>query len=167
MKQLQHIIMAITASIFLLGCNSDDDNAQSPEALLSFETLAASDIAAMENTMASLTLNGTNDTGVLWDDGKVLLYKTSDGRLGKLRVLNLGLSNAQLTIEAVTYNTDGNIHRSTDSLEIQGNDEFDLDEMVLGWSVSPNDFLWERVTELQTRISPLNEFIFVEWEAVN
>ena len=166
MKQLQYILLSIIVLAVFTSCSSDDD-AQNPEVPLSFETLTRDDITALESSMASVMLNGTNDTGILWEDGKILLYRTSDGRLGKLRVLDLSFPSVLLSIEAITYNSDGSMYSSTNRLEIQGNDECDLDAMTTRPTLNQNEFVWERVTELQTRISPLTDFIFVEWEAQN
>ena len=164
MKQLQCMLLSMVVLLVFTACSSDDD-AQSPEAPLTFETLTMADIAALEEDMGVFSQNGTNDGGILWESGKVLLYKTSDDRFGKLKVLNISsFGGFTLTITAITYNEDGSIYNSDDFLQISGNSMCDLDDMNPPIISSPFDFRWHRVTESTTRIESQNEALFVEWD---
>lgn len=162
MNTLLKIIMLLLI-ITSYSCSTDD--AQSTAMPLSFETLTRADIAALEDDMSVFSLNGTNDSGILWESGKVLLYKTSDGRFGKLEILNISsTTNFTLTISAVTYNDDGSIYNSNEFIQIPGTFQCDLDEMTTIESTSPFDFFWRRVSELLTRLESQNESLFVEWD---
>lgn len=161
MKQLQLILLSITILVVCTACSKDDDP-QIPEAPLSFETITRTDIAELEEDMSVFSLNGTNDSGILWESGKVILYKTSEGRFGKLKVLNIS-TGFTLTINAITYNEDGSTYNSDDFLQVSGNSMSDLDEMATIETSSPFDFHWQRVSELVTRMDSQNGSVFMEW----
>ena len=164
MKTLKTILLAFTFLGIAIGCSSDDDSS-TPPAGPTFEQLTQADIEALESRMSDAILNASNDTGVLWETGKILLYKTNEGRFGKLKVLNIDPSdNYRLTIEVVTYATDGLIYNSASFFEVPGTFVADLDEIVLSPAEDDEDFWWRRIDETLTRMTPRNTFIFVEYD---
>ena len=155
-------IIALSLIFAITGCSSDDDKGTT-ETVKTFEELTQADIEALESTMSDAILNASNDTGVLWENGKVLLYKTNLGRFGKMKVLNIDPSdNYKLTIEVVTYATDGMIYSSDTIFEVPGTWVPDLDEIVLDGADDDQDFHWSRFSTT-TRIAPRNGFVFVEY----
>ena len=156
-------IIALLLIFVITGCSSDDDKGTT-ETVKTFEELTQTDIEALESTMSDAILNASNDTGVLWENGKVLLYKTNLGRFGKMKVLNIDPSdNYKLTIEVVTYATDGMIYSSDTFFEVPGTFVVDMDEIVLTSDPDNSDFWWNRAGGDLTRMETRNDFVFVEY----
>lgn len=77
--------------------------------------------------------------------GTILIYQTDEGRYGKMKVLNYGYN---LSIQWVTYNTNGSIFRAGDDLLIKGTWTYDMDYGTESKnSKSSPDFWWEQVDE--------------------
>lgn len=162
MKKLINKTIALLVLLILVSCNSDDDG-ETIETLKTFDQLTKNDIEALETTMSDADLNAANETGVLWENGKILLYKTNEGRFGKMKVLNIDIEdNYKLTIEVVTFATDGLVYNSNSFFEVPGTWVPDLDEIVLDGADHDQDFHWSRFSTT-TRIAPRNGFVFVEY----
>ncbi|WP_130286565.1 hypothetical protein [Aquimarina brevivitae] len=149
---------------FLISCSSDDDGnvTQTPQ---SFEEITAEYISSLEAVMGDGVITATNDAGLVWTSGTIVLYKTDSGRFGKFKVLNIDPSdNYSMVIEAETYNEDGTRYTFDEFLEIRGTFFLDLDEMTIGEnSLEPNDFWWFRPDATTTLLDPLNGAVFTEW----
>lgn len=100
-------------------------------------------------------INGSNNNANRLPSGTLVFYKTGEGRLGKLEVLEHGTN---LRLRCVTYNDNGSIYRQNDNLTVRGTWTCDLDsgtEATVG-----TDFHWQRSTATETYLSPLNKAIF-------
>lgn len=118
-------------------------------------------IQSYSNKMASLHINGSNNSLNNLKKGTNILYKTSSGRFGKMKILNY---DSNIKIQATTYNRNGSIYKSTNSLTITANFSYDLDELKKPNTQKPNtqqDFLWEQTTKTERYLKPRNDAIFI------
>ena len=91
--------------------------------------------------------------------GTVLLYVTSDGRFGKVKVVEYGYN---LTLKWVTYRPDGSVFSKGDKLVVRGTWTCDLDHGTEGRrGRSRPDFWWEQVDRVKRRWVPQNGARFV------
>jgi uncharacterized protein (DUF427 family) len=108
-------------------------------ATLSFDALTRSSIAAL--TIQDSVIDGSDSSINQIPTGAVLVYKTTSGLLGKLKVLSYGYN---LALKIVTYNADGSVAAGADSTIIRGTFFCNLDsakEVSAG-----GDFFWRQKT---------------------
>lgn len=112
---------------------------------ITFETI-------MDQTLNSEPINADDNDSNLLTPGAIVLYKTNQGRFGKLLIVEYGYN---LTVQYLTYNYDGTIRTSSPDLVIQGTFAVDFD---LGTSepFDSNDIFWEQETEIERQLTPLD-----------
>ncbi len=73
----------------------------------------------------------------------IILYKTSLGNYGKLKVISIGnaSTNYLLTCDAITYKSDGTLLKGKTGFTIAKNIYYDFDEQVI--DSSTGDFYWD------------------------
>lgn len=81
----------------------------------------------------------------------ILLYKTNEGRFGKLLVKAYGYN---LTLRWFTFNPNGTLHSKGDNLVIRGTYMCDLDSGRETQSAS--DFWWQQATATERYLNPQN-----------
>jgi hypothetical protein len=118
-------------------------------------------IEAIESYGHMSGANIDSSDGDEFNPGTYFVYKTSQSRLGKFLVENWepgALTNNQLTIAWVTYNTDGSVYSSGSGLIIRGTYSCDLD---LGVETSTDrDFAWVQSTSTTRYLDPTNAATF-------
>lgn len=100
-------------------------------------------------------INGSANSNNQLLPGRILVYQTSDGRSGKLQVVEYGYN---LKIRWITYNFDGSIYSSGENLVIRGTYSCDLD---LGKeSGAKTDFWWAINNDVERFLTPQNNAVF-------
>ena len=103
--------------------------------------------------LSSNHIDGSNNTNNQLSTGSIILYKTSENRYGKFRVVLYGYN---LVIQWVTYNANGTVHSSGNYLTIRGTFNANLD---LGSEANNNnnaDFQWLMHTSILRSLVPIN-----------
>lgn len=134
----------------------------STEIPVDFDDFTLDVITALEDDLSNANIPASSAAGVLVS-GKIILYKTSEGRFGKMEVVNVDIpSNYKVTLNAVTYNlTGGGIYKSNATLEVRGTFLCDLDELAEETAQSEIvDFQWDRDTSTDTYLEPFNSAKF-------
>jgi hypothetical protein len=155
MKKLNTILMAISAAIVIISmssCKKYEDDGIPPT---NFEEITAYDIEQVTGTMSSERILSTDVSGHLLNVGDIIVYETSKDRFGKMQIISINdLNNYLLTVSAVTYKNRGAVYDQDSQLEVRGTWDMDLDKMNEGGS-NP-DFFWERDTDFDTYLTPMN-----------
>ncbi|HLV70203.1 MAG TPA: hypothetical protein VKY34_05810, partial [Xanthomarina sp.] len=160
--QIKYLFLVFSLIIFSSGCSSDDDSSGDLECLncgpTNYDDITRVHIADNESNMSTDSIMATNQNGSLLNSGDVIIYKTNEGRFGKLEVLNIDeTNNYKLAIKAVTFKLDGTVYSQTSFLEIEGTYDCDLDLMDSNPIYQNEDFLWERVTQFDTYLESIND----------
>jgi hypothetical protein len=129
-----------------------------------FSQITRAHIAAKTTEMSDDYFETSNSSGVLWKEGDVYVFTTSEGRLGKFEVQSIKpLENYKLTIHVVIFNEDGSIAKEQTDVVINGTWGCDLDGAQETSSFSIMDFGWSRSTETVTYFSPANGAKFAKY----
>lgn len=164
---------AFTASLLLVGaiftgCEKEiEDNETAPkcESTNNAEISTFSEITYCHISNQQSSLSAANVTAVLLDGTKIMnendvyIYKTSEGRFGKLQVTEIDENNNfSITFNAVTYNIDGSI-RAEKSVMVRGTWTCDLDNLKeIG-----DDFWWERTSDSETILNTDENFTIAKF----
>ena len=159
--------MKLTGLVFVLiafslvSCKKESDKTEE-HSPANYGELTKSDIANVAQSMSNSSIPATDASGHLLDVGDVLVYKTNEGRYGKMEILAIDdATNYQLTVKAVTYDlNDDNSFSASPSLIIRGTWLCDLDTMVETSDGNIADFFWERINATDTKLKPENSAIF-------
>jgi len=135
------------------GSSAPSNNSSSNS---TFDKLDVKTIGAKLESIPNERVQISIPSGVLLDVGTIILYKTSEGNLGKMEFLNIDKNdNYKLTVKYVTYNSDGSVHNQSNHLEIKGTYNCDLDkgntedvssadeDFQLGRTDETNTVLWQ------------------------
>jgi len=160
-------LMKLTGLVFVLiafslvSCKKESDKTEE-HSPANYGELTKADIAKVSQSMSDSSIPATDASGHLLDVGDVLVYKTNEGRYGKMEILAIDdATNYQLTVKAVTYDlNDDNTYSSSPNLVIRGTWICDLDTMVETSDGNIADFHWERINATDTKLRPLNTAIF-------
>ena len=165
MKKLQVFIALVLVTI-ISSC-SKDETATPIAAPTNFDEIKMSHIQAKNSLMTNATLKASDATGIKWENGTVVIFKTNAGLYGKFEVKAIipSSSNYALTIKVVLFNADGTIKSTTNSIIVRGTYKCDLDVPV---EVSANtelqsDFEWARPGQFDTFLVPRNGAIFLKY----
>gem|GEM_PF-2528686 len=119
-------------------------------------------------SLSSDKINGSLSELNRIPDGTILVYKTNEGRYGKLQIRDYGYN---LTLRWKTYNSDGSVHSSGSSLVIRGTYLCDLD---LGEEIDlkeesgvPSDFRWAQDTPEERYLITMNGAEFGIFKSVS
>jgi hypothetical protein len=96
-------------------------------------------------------INGSANTDNQLQTGTVLLYKTNDGRFGKMEILEYGYN---IRFRCQTYAPNGSTFRQNSNLTIRGTWSCDLDKAIE--SNVKSDFLWQQMTSTERQLMPKN-----------
>lgn len=141
MKIYNPLFFSTLLIIVLIGSNL---SAQDVE----FDTIKLEEIKSAH--LSSARINGNNIPA-----STILLYRSSEGRYGKLLIKTHGYN---LTLKWRTFNLDGSLFSKGDNLVIRGTYSCDLD---LGKeSRTSSDFWWQQVTATERYLNPENEAKF-------
>ncbi|MEM3112723.1 MAG: hypothetical protein QXY90_06760 [Candidatus Anstonellales archaeon] len=131
------ILLSFLTLVFL----STQVNAQLPH---QFDTIRLEEIRSAN--LSPARISGTNlpaDT--------ILLYRTNEGRHGKLLIKTYGYN---LIIRWSTFNPNGSLHSKGDNLTIRGTYSCDLDSGKE--TQTSSDFWWEQVSATERYLTPKN-----------
>ena len=163
MKNLMKLtgLVFVLIAISLVSCKKESDKTEE-HSPANYGELTKSDITKVSQSMSDSSIPATDASGHLLDVGDVIVYKTNEGRYGKMEILAIDdATNYQLTIKAVTYNlNDDNTYSASPNLVIRGTWICDLDTMVETSDGSIADFQWERVNPTDSNLNPENTAIF-------
>ncbi|MDZ7317881.1 MAG: hypothetical protein ONB11_01895 [candidate division KSB1 bacterium] len=102
-----------------------------------------------KTSLSSDKINGSNNSQNQLLPGTILVYRTSEGRFGKMQINQYGYD---LHLKWLTYNANGSTYSSGNDLKIRGTWYCDLD---LGReSDSSSDFWWQQVSSVERYLVP-------------
>ncbi len=162
MKKLQFII-ALALVAIISSCSKDE--VTTPIATpKSFDEIKQTDIQAKNSLLSNSDIKASDATGIKWENGTVVIFKTNTGTYGKFEVVNIEKANNYALIVNITlFNSDGTIKSTTNNLLIRGTYQCDLDIPIEGKSGLELDFYWTRPTALETSLSPTNGAKFLKY----
>ncbi len=139
-------------------------NGSSTDEELCFSDITIDEIENLDLTNSSI--NGSNNEDNELNNSAIVVYKTNEGRYGKLIVKEYGYN---LTLKWVTYNQDGSIYSLGENLVIHGTFHGDLDLGVehLSDSQQESDFWWRQVDGTIRDFVPENGALFAVYECTN
>lgn len=143
-------------TLTLIGeINTDSDGVRRvPLVSAKFTVLGIDSISFAEIKSASFSsdrINGSDNESNQILTGTIVLYRTNEGRYGKLLIKTYGYN---LTLRWKTFNPDGSTYSEGDDLVIRGTWLCDLD---LGKeSRASSDFWWRQVTAVERYLVPKN-----------
>lgn len=113
-------------------------------------------------TLEAGNIEVSNSSGVLLENGTTILYATSDGNLGKMKIIDIDKNDSyRLTVKYVTYNGDGSIHSQSDYLEVGGTYTCDLDKGTTKDVINSDEDFWlNRASATETSIVQRGNAIF-------
>jgi len=181
-------LFVILLTIATTGCEKKEDNNvvedipvkaesahENQKEIPSYESLDYSTISNMENLMSKSEIDSsdvfTGPDAQPFIPGTYLIYKTSQGRYGKMIVEQLEPSvNNRLTISWVTYRNARSIYTSGSGLVIRGTYSCDLDLGMIPTSPfaddscteleKDSDFYWQQKTKTTRALTPRNHALF-------
>ena len=117
-----------------------------------FNALSRSTIVAQ--TMSTANICGDPTTYNRLQPGAILVYQTNGGRYGKMQIKEYGLN---LIIKWKTYNSDGTVYSSGDSLTVPESYSCDLDGgSICIVTTQGSDFRWTVVSSSDRYLDPQN-----------
>jgi Astacin (Peptidase family M12A) len=120
-----------------------------------YESLNRASIASAQSCLTTDRINGSNNESNRLRTGTIIFYRTNEGRLGKMEILEYGYN---IRLRCTTYNDNGTVYRQNENLTIRGTWSCDLDNAVE--SSTGSDFFWEQNTAVERYLSPRNNAAF-------
>lgn len=127
-----------------------------------FNSITLSQIA--NTSLNGAEINGNDNADNQLNKGAIILFRTNLGRYGKFIVQDYRYN---LTLNWVTYNSDGSIYNSGENFVVQGTWSVDLDEGLLGGFNNDVDFFWNQQTDIERKILPMNDALFAVYTSLN
>ena len=155
--------LAMIVACFAGSCDNDD---QTPvvEPATDYAGIQLQHIKALESEMTSAEIQASNASEILFNEGDVFVYLSSEGNYGKFKILKIDTAdNFKLTIEISNFNVDGSILLATNSLTVRGSYLCDLDIVAETSETPTDDFHWNRLTKWDTRFCPKNGAKFTKF----
>ncbi len=131
---------------------SNNSSSSSP-----FDNLDAKTIEAKIKELPQVfSIQISNPTGILYGEGTIILYATSQGNIGKMEILNIDKNdNYKLTAKYITYSPNGAVLSQSNHIEVKGTYRCDLDKAnTEDVSDADEDFQWGRQDETTTVMWP-------------
>ena len=127
-----------------------------------YEEITLPYIKKLEKYMFSDRVLVSNSSGVIWQSGEVLIFKTSEGNFGKMKIISIDAAdNYRLSLIATVFNNDGTVKMAaTNNFTIRGTYLCDLDVMTETPETVGDDFHWNVLTHTQTVFDPKNNAKF-------
>lgn len=156
-------LLSILAMMHLAfgSCNKDE------EVRKSYSAVGFDDIKAEEALFTDGKIDATDASGILLGSGTIFIFKTNEGRYGKMEIVNFDeSSNYDLRINAVVYKDDKSILGSADNLLIRGTWLADLDvprEALFNDFKAKGDFQLVRLNDTDSNILPWNGAKFYKY----
>lgn len=122
-----------------------------------FDAITSADLLARTASLSSEPINGSDAANAL-RPGTIVLYRTSEGRYGKLEVLESGYD---LVLRFVTYDANGTVHSASDRLVVPGTYLADLDRGTV--TDASADFQWSQRSETVRYLEPTRGAMFAPW----
>jgi len=137
------------------NCNGEVDEALICTGEDGYDAVSFTDIESAE--LSSTVLDGSDNVYNEIPAGTVVVYKTNEGRYGKLLIESIGVA---MQLSWTTYESDGTIFSQGTSLTINGTFSADLDLGEESVDFNTSDFWWEAVDGIDRFVVPLNSAIF-------
>lgn len=126
-----------------------------------FGSISLSDIQSA--SLSSAGINGNNDASNQMKTGTMIVYKTRNGKYGKLVIAEYGYN---LRIKWRTYNSNGTLASQGDNLLIRGTYSCDL-EAGRETTRQTGDFFWQQATSVIRSLTPVNGATFKLYSVSN
>jgi hypothetical protein len=154
-------ITALTASALFLTL-APLLGADPPPADKAFDAITPEQIAAALKAAKKPAekIDGSDTEANQLPAGAVLVYRTNEGRHGKLKVVEHG---RDLTVRWVTYEKDGTVASKGDKLTVRGTftAELDAGKQAERTDRAKADFWWEQKDKTTRFLVPMNKAEFV------
>ncbi len=161
MKKLQ-LVTALALVTILSSC-SKEDPAPTPQPA-NYDEIKLVDIQNRSGLMTATNILASDALGFLWPKGTIVIFKTSNGTLGKFEVVNIEkVNNYALTLNVTIYDSNGTIKKSINGLLIRGTWGCNLDTPIEDNAGLQSDFSWYRPTQFETHLVPNNGAIFLKY----
>ena len=161
LQLLKLAVLGLVSCLFLPGIEIDQARAGEED---NTGAIIRSDASAQNNrfeairlteiksaSLSSVRIDGSNNTSNKIPDGTIILYKTNEGRYGKLLIKKYGRS---LRMKWTTYNSQGRVHRRGNDLVVRSSYSCDLDAGKE--SRASGDFWWHHITSVERFFTPQN-----------
>lgn len=148
----------------LLSCNKEEPVAVAPPA--TFADIQLKHIQEMESAMSATNRIPILSNGkIIWKPGDVFVYKTKEGRFGKFEVMQINVTDRYVTIEAVTFASDGKVFNQANALNIRDTYHCDLD-LVAEATSATGDFQSDRQIDGFLDLEPEHNAKFASYNFV-
>lgn len=126
------------------------------EGVKSYADLTRADILAMEADMSTASIDASNGNEFM--PGTYFIYKTSEGRFGKMMVeyYEPTTTNHRLTVRWVTYEGNGSVYTYGTGLAVNGTYLCDLDSGQQAAGEAGPDWFWNMLTVRTRRLDTRN-----------
>ena len=119
-----------------------------------FDSITVTEIKS--TLLSSSPINASNSNANLLPAGTAVLYRTNEGRCGKLAILENG---EYLRFKWITYNVDGTIRNQGNNQSVKLTQYYDLDFGTIDENSS--DFLFLKVNEIERYLTPTDNAQFM------
>jgi hypothetical protein len=160
----QFLLSLITCILFISCTKNEDDIKDEPPK--SYEEIKWKHINARELELTETIIPVSGLNGLKLQPGTVIIFKTFDNRLGKIKVNSIDpaqnyLMNISARVYTNTYDylppdVDKPVKAETNSLNIRGNFGCNLDTLLEVNGNSTQDFWIQRVNSTDTEFRPVN-----------
>lgn len=150
MKQIK-FFLALALIISLSSCEKDKDDKKEPQ---NYEEITYDDIVAKEGAMTHDIIPVINSNGHVLEEGDVIIYKTSSGNYGKMKIVRIDDDyDDKIILEITTYHGDNNDYNYAAYLMIHKNHNCDLD--MLAEDMYDFDFKYNWPNSTDAEILPI------------
>lgn len=115
----------------------------------SYANITRATIQLSEACLRADRINGSDNASNRLRTGTVILFRTNEGRLGKLEILEYGYN---LRLRCAAYNGDGSLYRENNNLTVRGTFNADLDQCLE--ATASSDFFWQQATATERWLVP-------------
>lgn len=160
----RHIVLLAVLTTFACGgCTKEDPDPQTP--LIDYAKIKLPDIQAKNLALKTSGMIISDAGGIYFKAGDILFYKTSLGRYGKMKIINVDQAdNYKLSFMATTYENNGAVFNESSAAIARGSWIFDLDQMEELEDASVNEDFWnERINPIDTHFVPKNDASFLRY----
>lgn len=157
------MIYLATCFCFFASCSKEDGIEKAKD----FANINLSHIQDIDSTLSTKEFLATNSSGFILKPNDVLVFKTSEGRYGKMQIIGYDLaSNYDMTVKATVFNADGSTKAIDVSFVIRGTWLGELDvprEALREEFTGKADFHWNRQNDTDTNFTPSNGAKFAKY----
>jgi len=158
------VIFTLCLCLAAASCTKEDDeNSKAKD----YSQINIAHIQDIDTTLSNKEFLATNASGFILKPNDVLVFKTSEGRYGKMQIIGYNLaSNYDMSVKATIFNADGTTKASDVSFVVRGTWLGELDvprEALREEFTGKADFHWNRQNDTDTNFTPANGAKFAKY----